>query len=181
VRAFIFKPLSFWPFPFWYVKRPFWRFPKWSGNGRNSQKWAREDAIFEASFSALTQGNFKDDQILDFLDHPNGQNHIVGSQWDGLGPLSWKILVLGVRPILSLPTSLKWANYKTPLALISQWWKKLSSSAPALLCSNFYTQLSRSQFRNKRSRADVIISLHHHPQLNLSLSLTPKCSHSFCS
>ena len=110
VRAFIFKPLSFWPFPFWYVKRPFWRFPKWSGNGRNSQKWAREDAIFEASFSALTQGNFKDDQILDFLDHPNGQNHIVGCQWDGLGPLSWKILVLGVRPILSLPTSLKWAN-----------------------------------------------------------------------
>ena len=44
---------------------------------------------------------------------------------------------------------------------------KLSSSAPALLCSNFYTQLSRSQFRNKRSWADVIISLHHHPQLNL--------------
>ena len=44
----------------------------------------------------------------------------------------------------------------------------LSSSAPALLCSNFYAQLSRSQFRNKRSRADVIISLHPpttHPKL----------------
>ena len=84
-----------------------WRIPKWSGNLRNSQKWGRKDTIFEARFSALWQGNFKDDQNSDFLDHPNGQNHIDGSQWDGLGPLPWKIWVLGVRPILSLPTSLK--------------------------------------------------------------------------
>ena len=117
VRAFIFKPLGLRPCPLWYVKRPIWRFPKWYGNGQNSQKWARQDAIFEASFSALTQGNFKDDQNLDFLHHPNGQNHIVGSQWDGLRPLSWKILVLGVRPILSLHTSLKWATYKAFLAV----------------------------------------------------------------
>ena len=29
---------------------------------------------------SLQNGTFKDDQILDFLDHPNGQNYIVGSQ-----------------------------------------------------------------------------------------------------
>ena len=84
-----------------------WRFPKRSGNWHNSQKWGREHTIFEASFSALQQGNFKDDQNSDFLDHPNGQNHIIDYQWDGLGPLPWKFLVLGVRPILTLPTSLK--------------------------------------------------------------------------
>ena len=89
-----------------------WRFPKRSGNWHNSQKWGREHTIFEASFSALQQGNFKDDQNSDFLDHPNGQNHIIEYQWDGLGPLPWKFLVLGVRPILTLPTSLKCVKYE---------------------------------------------------------------------
>ena len=88
-----------------------WRFPKRSGNWHNSQKWGREHTIFEASFSALQQGNFKDDQNSDFLDHPNGQNHIIEYQWDGLGPLPWKFLVLGVRPIFTLPTSLKCVFY----------------------------------------------------------------------
>ena len=39
-----------------------------------------------------------------------------------------------------------------------KWDLLLSSSAPAPLCSNLLIQLSKSQFRNKRSRADVIIS-----------------------
>ena len=38
----------------------------------------------------------------------------------------------------------------------------LSSSAPALLCSNLLIQHSKFQFRNKRSRADAKISVHHH-------------------
>ena len=38
---------------------------------------------------------------------------------------------------------------------------KLSSSAPAPLCSNFLILLSKSQFRNKRIRADTEISVHH--------------------
>ena len=33
----------------------------------------------------------------------------------------------------------------------------------ALLCSNLYIPLSKSQFRNKRSRADVKISVHPPP------------------
>ena len=40
--------------------------------------------------------------------------------------------------------------------------KLLSSSAPALLCSNLLIQHSKFQFRNKRSRADAKISVHHH-------------------
>ena len=40
--------------------------------------------------------------------------------------------------------------------------KLLSSLDPAHLCSNLQDPLSKSQFRNKRSRADTIISVHHH-------------------
>ena len=40
---------------------------------------------------------------------------------------------------------------------------KLSSLAPTPLCSNFLILLSKSKFRNKRSRADVIIAVHHPP------------------
>ena len=43
---------------------------------------------------------------------------------------------------------------------------QLSSLAHTPLCSNFLILLSKSQFRNKRSRADIKISLHnHHNQL----------------
>ena len=40
------------------------------------------------------------------------------------------------------------------------WSKKLSSLAPALLCSNLLIQHSKFQFRNKRSKAEAIISVH---------------------
>ena len=39
----------------------------------------------------------------------------------------------------------------------------LSSLAPAPLCSNFQFQLSKTQFRNKRSRADAIMQIHPFP------------------
>ena len=35
------------------------------------------------------------------------KNHIIEYQWDVFGLLPWKFLVLGVQPILTLPTSLK--------------------------------------------------------------------------
>ena len=99
VRDFIFKPLDLRPCPFFGM----WSYP--SGGFQNGLAMAEIP-------KNETQANFKDDQNFDFLDHPNGQNHIVGSQWDGLWPFSWKIMVLGVRPILNLPTSLKWATFK---------------------------------------------------------------------
>ena len=58
--------------------------------------------------------------------------------------------------------------------------KQKKHSAPTHLCSNFQTQLSRSQFRNKRSRAEALIMFRlrsiTHPK---SLLINPNPKHSW--
>ena len=72
-----------------------WRFPKWYDTSHNSKKCSPERQFFEATFTVHKLCHFKDLQNWDFLEHSNGQIHVIGCHWDVFHPFHAKYLFFG--------------------------------------------------------------------------------------
>ena len=72
-----------------------WRFPKWYDTSHNSKKCSPERQFFEATFTVHKLCHFKDLQNWDFLEHSNGQIHVIGCHWDVFHQFHAKKIFLG--------------------------------------------------------------------------------------
>ena len=80
----------------WALDGLLWRFPKWYDTSHNSKKCSPERQFFEATFTVHKLCHFKNFQNWDFLEHSNGQIHVIGCHWNVFHQFHAKIFFGGV-------------------------------------------------------------------------------------
>ena len=118
-----------------------WRFPKWYDTSHNSKKCSPERQFFEATFTVHKLCHFKDLQNWDFLEHSNGQIHVIGCHWDVFHQFHAKKKFGGGSCILTDTKFMECTRYRPLSVTASSNFLTHPLSSPYIISSYFITKL----------------------------------------